>query len=309
MKPAPLAALLVALAAASCKSTPPAVFPGEVRRTAGFFAVASDTRGWIAGEMWREPSGFERRAVVAKLAEERPDFIVNGGDVVSAGSYRSQWEIFDLESKSMRDAGIAYLPVLGNHDLWPDKREGLANWHARFPHLGGRRWNEFRYGAVSLLLVDSNATELSIEEERQQDEWFVARLDAAEADASVRCVMVVCHHPVMTNSIARGNESWVRSHFVEPAKRHGKAKLFITAHVHSYEHFAGEGIHYLVSGGGGAPLMDVAGPKGPEKDLYDGPRGHHFCRIAPREDRIDVEMVRLGDDGGWTVADKWSIKL
>lgn len=309
MRLAPLVPVLLAFAAAACRSTPPAVYPGEVRFARGSFAVCSDTRGWIMGEMWREPSGFERRAMIAKLAEERPDFIVNGGDLVSAGSHRSQWEVFDLETAPLRSAGVAYLPVLGNHDLWPDPKAGLANWWVRFPHLGGRRWNEIRYGHVTVLLLDSNATELTIEEEREQDAWFAARLDAARTDPSVRGVIAVFHHPVMTNSIAHGMSPWVRTHFVEPARGHEKLKLFITAHVHSYEHFAEDGVHFLVSGGGGAPLMDVKGPSGRFKDLYDGPRGFHFCRVTPQKDRIDVEMVRLVEDGGFSVADKWSVPL
>ena len=261
------------------------------------------------GEMWREPSGFERRAVIARLAVERPDFIVNTGDLVAVGSSEPQWEIFDIETQPLRAAGIGYLPVLGNHDLWPDDADGLANWFARFAHLEGQRWSQVRYGSITILLLDSNESWLTSAQEAEQDEWLAARLHEADADPLVRCVILVCHQPPITNSYAHGTSSWVRSHFVELAHSHPKVKAFINGHVHSYEHFVERGIHFLVSGGGGAPLMNVAGPRGKFPDLYDGPRGHHFCRVIPREDRIDVEMERMDDAGAWSIADRWSIQL
>lgn len=305
--------LLVALAPllflAACSTAAPAIYSGAFTTERGEFVVCGDTRAWIFGELWREPQGFERRAVIARLVEERPDFVLNTGDLVAFGSIDSQWETFDREMEALRAANIAYLPVLGNHDLWPSAPGGLANWFARFPFLEGRRWYDVRYGYVDLLVLDTNDAALTAAEVADEDAWFALRLAEADADPSVRCVIVACHHAPVTNSHMHATREWVRAHFVEPARAHAKVKAFVTGHVHSYEHFVDGGIHFLVSGGGGAPLMDVAGPRGEFPDLYDGPRGHHFCRFIPRDDRVDVEMVRMDDDGRWSVADRWSIPL
>ena len=121
--------------------------------------------------------------------------------------------------------------------------------------------------------------------------------------------MVAMHHVVVTNSVMHGRSEWARAQFVTPALATRKTKAFLTGHVHSYEHFVEDGVHFLVSGGGGAPLMDVDGPRGAHPDLYDGPRGHHFCRVIPREDRIDFEIEMLDDERRWFRADAWSIPI
>lgn len=305
-----LAVLAPLVMLAACHTpAPPAVYSGDVAPDRDAFVIYGDTRGWIFGEFWRAASGDERRAVFARLAQERPAFVVNTGDLVARGSSEGDWETFDEETSALRAAGIAYLPVLGNHDLWADRDEALANWFVRFPFLDGRRWYEVRHAGVAVLLLDSNEYALSAEQVTAQDAWLAERLAAADADASVRCVLLACHHPPITNSIVHGSSAWVREHFVAPLAGHAKVKAFFAGHSHSYEHFREGGIDYVVSGGGGAPLMDVGGPTGEHPDLYDGPRGHHFCRLTPRDDRIDIEMVRLDDAGGWSVADAWAIPL
>jgi hypothetical protein len=305
-----LAALAPVVLLAACRAAaPPAVYSGAVAQDRGAFVIYGDTRAWIFGELWRRPAGNERRAVFKRLVEERPAFVVNTGDLVASGSSESDWQTFDEETAALRAAGIAYLPILGNHDLWPSRDAGLENWFVRFPFLEGRRWYEVRHAGVALLLLDSNEYDLSADEVAAQDAWLAERLAAADADPSVRCVLLACHHPAMTNSIVHGGSAWVREHFVTPIAAHQKVRAFFAGHSHSYEHFVENGVHFVVSGGGGAPLMDVAGPGGKYPDLYDGPRGHHFCRLTPRADRIDVEMVRLEYDGGWSVADAWSIPL
>jgi hypothetical protein len=304
------AALLPLVVLAACRTAPPpAVYPNEFTTARGEFVVCGDTRGWIFGEFWRAPQGFERRAIVGRLVRERPDFVLNSGDLVAMGSSESDWEVFDAETAPLRDAGIAYLPVLGNHDLWPSTSGGLANWFARFSWLQGRRWYEVRYGYADLVVLDTNDSSLTADEISAQDAWYAERLAAADADPSVRCVLVVCHHAPITNCLFHGSSAWVREHFVALARTHPKVRAFVAGHVHSYEHFREDGVDFLVSGGGGAPLMDVAGPRGEHADLYDGPRGHHFCRFVPKDDRIDVEMERMDDDGRWSVADRWSIAL
>src|SRR5262249_51654162 len=75
------AAVLATLLLAACRSAPPAVYSGAVSTSRGEFVVCGDTRGWMMGELWRAPSGFERRAVFDRLAEERPDFVLNTGDL------------------------------------------------------------------------------------------------------------------------------------------------------------------------------------------------------------------------------------
>jgi 3',5'-cyclic AMP phosphodiesterase CpdA len=304
--------LLVAALVAACRAAPAGPCPqycGDVTIGCGEFVVCGDSRGHVFGEFWRPRTDDERRAIFAQLAEEAPDFIVNTGDLVADGSDLAAWAQFDREAEALRDRRIPYIPVLGNHDLWPHDEQALANWFARFPFLDGRRWFNVRYGSIDLVVIDSNADALTPRQIEEQEAWYRERLAADDADPEVRLVVVALHHSPYTNSYLVGNSEWVARLFVGPARASRKARLFFTGHVHSYEHFLVDGVHFVVSGGGGAPLMDVAGRRGRFRDLYSGPRRHHYCRVIPRDDRVDVQVVMRGDAGGWTIADAFSVAL
>jgi hypothetical protein len=294
---------------AACRAAPPAEFPPGHGTARGEFVIYGDTRPWMLAEVWRKPSGDERRAVIARLAEERPDFIVNTGDLVAAGSMASQWTTFDEETKPLRDAAIPYYASLGGHDLWPIESAGLEHAAARFPYVADRVGYGLRHGYVDVIVLDSTVSGLPEEQQAKQSAWFLARLAADDADPAVRCVIVACHHTPMTNSASVADSAWVVTHVLDPARTHRKFKALFGGHTHSYEHFVADGVHVVVSGGGGAPLMDVAGPGGAHRDLYEGPRGHHFCRIMPRSDHVDVEVVMLADDHTWSVADRFAITV
>lgn len=304
-----LGLLLALLLLAACRIAPPAVYPGAFSTARGEFVIYGDTRPWIFGEFWRAPAGDARRAVIARLAEEAPDFVLNTGDLVAFGSNAGAWAGFDEEMAPIREKGIAYFAALGNHDLWPDPAAALVQWNARFPHMGAQRWYALRHGAIDLVVLDTNFALLTPEQAAAQAAWYRDRLAADDADAEVRCVIVACHHTPRTNGIAHGSSDWVMTNVVEPGRTCSKFRAVFAGHVHSYERFLDRGVHIVVSGGGGAPLMDVAGPAGTNPDLYDGPRGHHFCRLIPRDDRIDVEVVMLGGDGAWFIADRFAIDL
>ena len=301
--------LVIACLLAACRVAAPAVYPGVCSTVRGEFVIYGDTRPWIFGEFWRAPAGDSRRAVIARLAEEEPDFVLNTGDLVAFGSHAGAWAGFDEEMAPLREKGIAYWAALGNHDLWPDPDAAIAHWNARFPHMNGQRWYALRHGAIDLVVLDTNSGLLTPGQIAAQAAWYRDRLAADDADPDVRCVIVACHQTPMTNGIAHGSSQWVMENFVEPGRSCSKFRAVFAGHVHSYERFLDRGVHIVVSGGGGAPLMDVEGPGGTYPDLYDGPRGHHFCRLTPREDRIDVEIVMLGGGGAWFVADRFAIEL
>jgi 3',5'-cyclic AMP phosphodiesterase CpdA len=288
---------------------PPAAFPTAYTNARGEFVIHGDTRPWMLAEVWRKPSGDERRAVIARLAEERPDFIVNTGDLVAAGSMASQWTTFDEETAPLREQAIAYFASLGGHDLWPIERVGLEHAAARFPYLAERIGYGLRHGYVDVIVLDSTASGLPPEQQDAQSAWLRDRFSADDADPSVRCVIVACHHTPMTNSASVGDSEWIVRHVLEPGRKCRKFKALFGGHTHSYEHFLADGVHVVVSGGGGAPLMDVAGPGGTHRDLYDGPRGHHYCRLTPRVDRVDVDVVMLAADGTWFDADHFAITV
>ena len=299
---------LIALTAAACRSATPATYSPEVRDRTGTFIVYGDTRPWLPAEVWRETGARERRLVLDRIVAEDPDFVVNSGDVVAVGSSRRHWARFDREMEALRAKEIPYLPALGNHDYWIDAEPALENWFARFPDLEGRKWYERTYRGVRLLVLDNNRRHLLEYEKAAQERWFRARLIEAEEDDDVHCVIVVAHESPYSNAVFSEDCGWFCDAIVEPAKRSPKVRAFFTGHVHSYERFRQDGVEFVVSGGGGAPPMDVRARGRRWPDLHDGPRRYHFCRLTVHADRIDVEVVMLAADETWFVADVFTIE-
>ena len=307
------------LAATGCRSTargpgaPPAPFALRAPRT---FAAPSrvllygDSRGKLPLEFWREDTGQVPEHVIARAVEERADLVVHAGDLVETGSPAS-WSAFDEEIAPLRACGVPFFPILGNHEFFgeADTRAALARYHARFPALLGQRWYDLRVGPLLFVLVDTNAPELSRCEVEAQDAWYLERLAQAEADPSVRWVVVVGHHPPMTNAVMHKPDAFSEVHFAAPALRHPKVAAFVAGHVHTYERFVIQGRQFVVSGGGGSPRVNLMSDHRWHDEYAGGPvRPFHYLRFDVRPDRCDVETVMFDAcSGTWAVGDAFPL--
>jgi 3',5'-cyclic AMP phosphodiesterase CpdA len=273
------------------------------------FAICGDTR--VRLEPWRSSTREQRERVAAKVAELRPAFVLNSGDLVAAGGNWRSWQTFDRLSRGIREAGIRYLPALGNHEYVGRNEHALKMYFERFPALGGRKWYPYDAGPLRLLILDSNFDELEGEEAARQEEWLAGELDRSERDPAVRFVWLVCHHPPYTNG-AHEPSLQARRAFAGAALGRPKFRAMISGHVHSYERFEVGGRTYVVSGGGGAPLHDVETDPARWRTApaYLGParRGHHVIECEVTEEGVRAAVLMLADDGSWPVADRFEIK-
>ena len=295
-----------AIAAASCASAeagPVPAYRAEVAPDAPRrFVLFGDSRRTLNEEFWRARYDRERLAVIDALAGERPAFIVNTGDLVSAGSDRADWRRFHEENRPIFSLGIPYFPGLGNHEYMWNRDEGLANYFASFPGLRGRKWYELRFPPVLVLVLDSNLGELDDAEVSAQDRWLSEALAAAEKDDAIRHVILTCHHAPFTNSVVHGDSRDVQEHFL--SRRTPKVHVAFTGHVHAYERFLVDGVQCVVSGGGGAPLTPVDVEKPRHKDLFRAPayRGFHYARFTVDGTRLACDILML-KNGAWSRVD------
>src|SRR4029077_10960758 len=76
-----------------------------------------------------------RQAIVQEMAsvDRHPDFAVLTGDVVYHGHNTQDWDVFEKQTKPLRDAKIRLFPVLGNHDV--DGGSGRPDFFKRFADL------------------------------------------------------------------------------------------------------------------------------------------------------------------------------
>ena len=193
-----------------------------------------------------------RSVVNAILKYADPDFVVNTGDLVADGRDTSLWPVFfDIERELLRKA--AFFPILGNHE------NNAKNF---YDFLDARPYYSFDWGSAHFTLIDSdiaNAGGTQAEKDafwEKETRWLEEDLRSAQG-ADFR--FLVAHHPPMT--AVRGRQKDNRHMAaLEPMFEKYRVSAGFFGHDHNYQHYLKNGVHYIVTGGGGAPLYDVDTP-------------------------------------------------
>lgn len=183
-------------------------------------------------------------AVTARIRAFHPDFLLQSGDIVANGNNEEQWAAFWQVAQPLY-AESPVFPSLGNHE-----RHGAPY----FRYFGVPAEYSFDYGNAHFIALDSNRPE---SEWPAQEMWLKNDL-AAHPGATWRIVFF--HHTPYTCVAMpdRRAAAVVLRGRLEPIFEQGGVQLVINGHDHTYQrHVAPDGITYVVSGGGGAPLYQV----------------------------------------------------
>ncbi len=253
-----------------------------------------------------------RQALIARIAQERPDGVFLNGDVPYIGGNPDDYAEYHKETAAWRDAGLRVYPALGNHEFKKCEEQAcLRNWWAEFPQLRSLRWYSVQLGPQFYgIALDSDTSLLPGSAQMQ---WLQAQL--AGLPGSVRFVLIWMHHPPVDDLQAdgddnpRNNEIALRD-FLKTAAPGLRARLLVVAaHVHNYERFQQDEVSYIVSGGGGAkPSAVVRGPD----DLYTGSAfpNYHYVKLVLDQDVLRGTMYRLDPlaaSPAWADADHFEI--
>ncbi|MBI4565144.1 MAG: metallophosphoesterase [Planctomycetes bacterium] len=304
-------------AAACCSVSVPPIPDGtmfEENPVQGRLIVYGDSRPAQTAEtliLGRRDPVEERRLVIEQIAAEAPDLVIHSGDFVARGADAEDWSEWARNHRLLA-AERAFYPALGNHEYRGGHSLGRANFHRRFPRLDGRHWYSVRYGPLLFVILDSNFDEIGGLACDRQDRWLERTLQEAERESATRAVILVCHHPPYTNSTVHGPSEEVRRRFVDPARKCGKFRALFAGHVHNYERFHLDGIHYVVSGGGGAPQTSVfIGERVRTLPVYEGPelRPFHYLLLRLEGTRVEVDVMMLQADRSWSPGDRFHIEL
>jgi hypothetical protein len=228
-------------------------FPGEAGK--GSFKTppsgASRFQFVVFGDT-RTRHDVHRTVVNAVLKYAKPDFVMHTGDLVADGWDPSLWPIFfDIERELLRNA--AFFPALGNHE------RNATNY---YDYLEAKPYYSFDWGSAHFAVIDSdieNFGTTAAEKDafwKEQIRWLQRDLSESRK-ASLR--FVFAHHPPMTAVERRqGNNPHMAA--LEPMfEEYGVSAAFF-GHDHNYQHYLKNGVHYFITGGGGAPLYDVKLP-------------------------------------------------
>ena len=236
-----------------------------------------------------------RKALVAAIDQEHPQFVSIGGDIVYSGDNANDWAVWDTETKTWRDHSIPVYPALGNHDLKGNLNTALGNYFARFPQLDNSRFYSVRMGNSLMLILDSSLDETT----GPQGDWLRDQLDALPAGLDF--VFLVLHHPLYTSSSdekihggghsARSPEQALAEMLEERQKQLHARIIVFSGHVHNYERHEHNGVTYFVTGGGGARPYII--PRAPG-DLYKDPGiNYHYLLVLVRPNSVEITMNKL----------------
>ena len=210
-----------------------------------------------------------KKVIQALLANSHPEFVVQTGDMVADAADSSLWPtFFDIEHDLLRK--VAFYPSLGNHE------HNAANYYDFFQ---GTPYYSFNWGNAHFAIMDTDLGNFAPTETgrqafwKEQTAWLEEDLRKSQG-AAFR--FVAGHHPPMTAVASRQGDN-PHMTALEPMfeKYHVTAALF--GHDHNYQHYLKNGVHYIVAGGGGAPLYDVDKP--PQGITVKVAKTENFVRV------------------------------
>ncbi len=206
---------------------------------------------------------FAHAAIVAAIRKTPADYLVNTGDMVYDGSQVADWrEFFTIERDLLRERCL--FPTIGNHEIAMPTSDGAQRYARMFrvpaPPDAAERWYTFRWGSARFFMVDAQDEFASGERA-----WLQKALEAADGEAGLKWRFVILHHGPYSSGLHGGNEAMIIAKVPELFRAH-KVDVVFSGHDHIYERGDANGLRYVVTGGGGAPLYrDFRGGKTTQK--------------------------------------------
>lgn len=232
---------------------------------------------------------YAHAAVVAAMRKTPADFLVNTGDMVQDGTQQADWrDFFAIERDLLRDRCL--FPSIGNHEIAMPTSDGALRYARMFrvpaPPDAAERWYTFRWSSARFFVLD--AQDEFVTGERA---WLEKTLDAAKDEPGVLFRFVMLHHGPYSSGLHGGNDSLLVARVPE-LLRSAKVDVVFSGHDHAYERGDANGLKYVVSGGGGAPIYREY--RATKHSLKFEPV-YHFARVAI--DGAKASFVATRHDG------------
>ena len=258
-------------------STPDYGFWSAVDEKSSFvFAAYGDTRSNQQAHV----------GVLRQIEKNKPRFLLQTGDLVARNTV-ANWDKYfeDLCDSTTVGETIPVFSCPGNHDSGQMYYDVLM-----LPHNNPQQTMEyysFDYGSVHFISVNS---EIDYKIESPQYRWLVQDLESPTRKAATFTI-AFWHRPPYSSS-NHGSDMSVREVLGTLMESYG-VDLVFNGHDHCYERTKPiNGVTYVVTGGGGAPLYDFK--ENANWTAYKE-KAYHFCVVAIEGKVLRMSMTR--DDG------------
>lgn len=220
-------------------------------------------------------SGVSSKAQVriANLIDKVPSIsaYIHTGDLIydigSAADYKLKFE--NIYSENIKNN---FLPSLGNHDYGTELgKPYLDRFELPLQTLNPKDSERYYYkdfGVVRIISLDTNnpLDEISALRNDDMGDWLIDVLD----NSTNKKVFIFFHHPPFSGNTRHASDERVRTKLIPIFDKYSNIKLVMNGHNHNFHltcklAFSKEsgqkclskndqGIYYMTTGGGGAPL-------------------------------------------------------
>ena len=224
------------------------------------------------------------RKIIQAICRTNPDFAIHTGDLVYDGYDTAQWPVFfDIERDLLRKT--VFFPVLGNHER--NNSRFYEFFDVKAPYYS------FNWDSAHFALLDSDVNNVAIgagERERFWSEQIRWLEDDLQKNQKADFRILVMHHPPLTAYQLPSHMSKETPGLVPLCEKYKVTAVF-AGHDHNYQHHLKNGVHYIVTGGGGAPLAPVDDPI-PGITLKVE-KVEHFVTVRVNGNRAHIEAIAL----------------
>jgi hypothetical protein len=242
-----------------------------------------------------------QKQVYAMTLEQDVGFYVNTGDLVASGDVQSDWDTFFTVEYPL----ISYVPlfpVIGNHD----EDSGDYSLFAKHFVIKGsspapEAYYAFSYGNSRFVVLDSHVHVdpwyLCILQGKLYDgcfkagqlNWLKQELQQADADPAILHIFILIHIGPYSSKQGRAGNAQMRE--LLPLFKTHKVTLILSGHDHYYERgTSGNGIPYVITGGGGAPIYAIGAPSPQPHTVATNSSVHHYCVFDVNGVQIDATV-------------------
>ncbi len=242
----------------------------------------------------------EQRQIARRMAEERPSLVLHTGDIVYPGGGYAEQQAFYFDVYWRMMLQTPFFPCPGNHDYDTGNGEPYLAAHSaptrNVPAAGRGRYYSYDWGNVHFVSLDSN---LSLAAAASGSGEMLEWLDRDLRESRAFWRVVYLHHAPFSGGPKESDAlgKLVRD-YVAPILDRYDVPLMLNGHEHSYQRTfpiragepldTGQGVVYVTTGGGGAPLYNVIFR--PQVAVAES--AHHFLRADVDGARMTLRAIR-----------------
>jgi hypothetical protein len=249
-------------------------------------ATARSFRFAVYGDSRTYPTAHAE--VARSVANSGPEILLHVGDIVGLGRDYHAWgaEFFEPGQDLLLSTPI--VPALGNHEY---AGTGPLWFFYFFDRPYGEGWFAMTYGNTRFVGLD---TTVSYAVGSKQHDWLLAELTSAEYNDATWHI-VFFHYPPFSATTGHLDDPTVQSRLVPLLEQYG-VDIAFQGHSHAYERYLHNGIYYIVTGGGGGPLHELALDITPPIRQY-GRSVHHHCVVDVDVGARVLTVMAVDNDG------------